>query len=222
MSLLHQDSRDEIDDAARGEEFTKGSSHVIWAGVIAAVLVTTVVAAFVLASRKPPMATGEIIQVWAHPTHGETSGIDANGEPMAKESFDQVLVFAHVKLQNQSKYPIFLQNVLANAAPADGAPLSVSAGNAAQYEEAFLAYPELAALHAKAFAPHTNIAAGQSVDGTAFWVFRMTREQWNARKDWAPNPSRGDPGSNSGLNFTFSIQYQPNLVLAPHTPVMEQ
>jgi hypothetical protein len=221
MSLLHHDSPEEIDDAARGEEFTKGSSHVVWASVIAAAVVTITVAAFVLASRKPPVATGEIVQVWAHPTHGETSGLDANGEPMAKESFNQVLLFAHVKLQNQSKFPILLQDVLANAMLADG-PVSVSAGSEAQYEEAFLAYPELASLHTNGLSAHTTIAPGQSVDGTAFWVFRLTKEQWDARKNWGPDSNHGDPGSNFGLNFTFSIQYQKNLVLAPHSPVMEQ
>jgi len=30
MSLLNQDT-EEVDDAALGEEFTKGSSHVVWA-----------------------------------------------------------------------------------------------------------------------------------------------------------------------------------------------
>ncbi|MGA2350580.1 MAG: hypothetical protein ABSF70_09135 [Terracidiphilus sp.] len=222
MSLLHQDSPQEIDGAARGEEFTKGSSHVVLAAFIAALLVTVVVVAFVLASRKPPVATGEIVQVWAHPTHGETPGVDANGEAMAKETFNQVLIFAHVKLQNQSKNPIALENLLINAIPGDGIPLSVSAGSKAQYEEAFLAYPELAALHTDAFVTHKIIAPGESVDGTAFWVLRLSKEEWDARKDWQPNPEHGDPGSKFGLNFTFSIQYQPNIVLAPQTEVIEQ
>jgi hypothetical protein len=68
----------------------------------------------VLASHKPPGASGEIVQVWAYTEHVETSGIDANGDAMAKESFDQVLLFAHVKLHNQSKVPLTLQDVLAN------------------------------------------------------------------------------------------------------------
>jgi hypothetical protein len=221
MSLLHQNSQEEIDDAARGEEFTKGSSHLVWAAIVAALLVTTAVIAFVLASRKPPVATGEIVQVWAHPTHGETSGVDANGDPMAKEYFDQVLLFARVKLHNQSKFPILLQDALANLAPGDGSPLSVSAGSVAQYEEAFLAYPELARLHTAPLALRSNLAPGQSEEGTAFWVIRMTKQQWVARKDWQPEPNHNDPGSKFGLNFTFSIQYQPNLVLAPQTPVTE-
>jgi hypothetical protein len=205
MSLLHQDSPQEIDDAARGEEF-RGTSHVLWSSLLATVLVAVAVAFYVLAGHKPPVASGEIVQVWAHPNHVVTSGLDANGEPMAKESFDQVLVFARVKLHNESKNPLVLEDVLANARLADGI-LSVSAGSAGQFDEVFLAYPELAALHSHAFSPRATLAPGQSVEGTAFWVFRRSKQEWDARQD---------------LNFTFKFQYQANLVLAPHTAVMEQ
>ena len=34
MSLLQQDATG-VDDAARGEELTKGSSHVVWAAIAA-------------------------------------------------------------------------------------------------------------------------------------------------------------------------------------------
>ena len=221
MSLLHQESPEELDDAALGEEFTKGSSHVVWAAIIAAVVVTLVLVVFAVASRKPPAASGEIVQVWAHPRHVETSGLDANGAPMPKESFDEVLLFAHVKLKNDSKYPLVLENALANVSPEEGI-LSVSAGSVAQFQEAVLAYPNLAALHTNALSPHMNLAPDQSVDGTIFWVLRFTRQQWDARKDWGPDSSHNDPGSKFGMNFTFSFQYQPSLVLAPQTAVMEQ
>jgi hypothetical protein len=205
MSLLHQESQRDFDDAARGEELTRGTSHVVLAGVIAAILVTITVALVVLATQKPPVVSGEIVQIWAHPNHVVTSGFDANGEAMAKQSFDQVLVFARVKLLNQSKNPLVLQDVLANLRQADGI-LSVSAGSTGQYDEVFLAYPELAALHSSPLSPRVNLEPGQSVEGTAFWIFRMSRQEWEARKD---------------LNFTFRFQYQDNLVLAPHTPVKE-
>jgi hypothetical protein len=222
MSLLHQDSQEEIDDAALGEEFTKGSSHVVWASIAAAVLVIAVVLVSLLASSKSPVAAGEIVEVWAFPQHGETSGLDANGEAMAKESFDQVLVFAHVKLHNLSKHPLQVQNVLANMKQADGIPLSVSAGNVAQYQEAQLAYPEMAVPQGKPLSPHAAINPGESLEGNVLWVFRMTRQQWDARKNWQPDPDHDDPGSKSGLNFTFAIQYQKNLVLTPQTPVKER
>src|SRR5208337_5552807 len=108
MSLLHQESPEELDDAALGEELTKGTSHVVWATIAAAVLVTILIAIYVIAGQEPPVVTGEIEQVWAHPLHTQGSGIDANGEPMPKESYDQVLVFARIKLHNQSTKPLFL------------------------------------------------------------------------------------------------------------------
>jgi hypothetical protein len=206
MSLLHQESPEEVDDAARGEEFTKGSSHVVWASIAAVVLVTIAVAGYVIAGQKPPVATGEIVQVWAHPRHVETPGIDANGAPMAKQSFDQVLIFAHVRVKNESTVPLYLEDVLANAKLGNGT-LSVSAGSAGQYEQVFIVYPELAPLHSSALSPRATIAPGQSLDGNVLWATLLTKQEWDARKD---------------LNFTFKFHYQPNLVLAPHTAVTEQ
>ncbi len=205
MSLLQQDPGKEIDDAARGEAFTKGTSHVVWASLLAAVTVTILIAVYVVAGEKPPVASAEILQVWAQPRHVQTSGLDANGDAMAKESFDQVLVLAHVRLHNQSQYPLFLEDVLANIQRPNGA-LSVYAGSVGQYEEALVAYPELAALHATPLSPRITIAPGQTVEGTAFWAVRMTRQAWEERQ---------------GLNLTFEIQYHPSLVLGLRAPVTE-
>jgi hypothetical protein len=205
MSLLHQESSEETDDVALGEDFTKGSSHIVLASVSAVVLLTLIIAAYVMAVKKP-LVTGEIVQVWAHPRHIETSGIDASGAPQAREHFDQILVFAHVKLHNQSKIPLFLEDVLANS-DMGGNPLSVSAGSAGQYEQVFLVYPELAALHSNALSPRATIEPGKSVDGNILWAFRMTKQEWDARKK---------------LDFTFKFHYQANLELAPHSAVIEQ
>src|SRR3569833_3035010 len=107
MSLLQQESRE-----AAGESYTKGTSHVIIATVIAVVLVSAAVTVYVIAGEKPPASTGEVVDVWAHPMHTETSGWDANGAAIPKEEVDQVLLFTHVKLRNQSKQPFFLFLVL--------------------------------------------------------------------------------------------------------------
>jgi hypothetical protein len=206
MSLLHQDSPEEIDDAARGEEFTKGTSHVAWASMIAAVLVSFAIALYMWLGQKPPAASGEIVQVWAHPRHMETSGLDANGAPMAKDVFDEVLVFAHVRLHNQSKQPLFLHQVLTNATLSDGIHSSYAA-TAGDYDRIFIAYPELAASREKPLSPETTLNPGQTEEGEIVSAFRLTKQQWDARKD---------------LNFTFGFQYQPDLVLAPHSAVNEQ
>jgi hypothetical protein len=203
MSLLHQDSPEEIDDAARGEELTKGTSHVAWASVIAVVVVTAVVAVFLVVTRTPPAVTGEVVQVWTHPHHTETSGIDANGAPMAKDRFDQMLVIARVRLRNQSKQSLFLHEIMTNATLDDGIHTSYAA-IPVDYERIFVAYPELASLHATPLSHSATIAPGETIEGDFISAFRLTEQQWNARK---------------ALNFSFGIQYQPHLVLTPQVAV---
>ena len=182
MSLLHQDSQEEIDDAALGEELTKGSSHLVLAGIAAAVIVTAAVAIYFIAGIKPPLATGEIEQVWAHPQHTVTSGFDANGAPMPRESYDQVFVFALVKLHNQSKQPLFLRNAMANAKMEDGLRSSYAA-SAADYDRVFLAYPSMPVPHGPALSLQATIDPGQTVEGTIVSAFKLTKEEWDARKE---------------------------------------
>jgi hypothetical protein len=205
MSLLQQDSP-ELDDAARGEEFTKGTSHVALASIVAAIVVSAAIAIYVLAGQKPPAATGQIEQVWAHAQHSESSGFDANGAPMAKESMDQVYVFTLVKLTNQSQQPLFMHNILTNATLDDGIHSSYAA-TAADYDRVFVAYPSMPVPHGKGLSLTTTIDPGQTVEGTIVSAFHLTKQQWDARK---------------GLNYTFAFQYQPSLTLTPQVAVIDQ
>lgn len=206
MSLLQRESPDKLDDAALGESFTKGSGHVVWATIAATVLVTVAIAIYVIAGQKPPAVTGEVVAVWAHPHHTETSGLDANGAPMPKETFDQVLVFAEVRLHNQSKIPLYLLNVLTNVTLDDGIHSSYAASQS-DYDRVFIAYPGMPVPHGQALPINLTLDPGQSTDGTFVSSFRLTKQQWDARKK---------------LNFTFSFRYQPSLVLTPQNPVIEQ
>ena len=204
MSLLHQE---EMDDAARGEELTRGTSHVVIAAVVAALVVSFAVAIYVIADQKPPFATGQITAVWVHPQHTETSGIDASGAPMPKESVDQVMVFATVRLHNQTDHPIVLGNVTTNVTLADGIHSSYAA-NKGDYDRIFVAYPNIAVPHLKPLSTiDTTIGPGQTVEGTFFSAFKMTQQQWDARKS---------------LDFTFNFRYQPALVAAPHVAIIER
>ncbi|MGB7547941.1 MAG: hypothetical protein WBM14_09345 [Terracidiphilus sp.] len=206
MSLLHQESPEEPDDAAKGESFTKGTSHVVWAGIVAAVVVSAIIAIYVIAGEKPPAASGEILEVWAHPMHTETSGFDANGASMPRESFDNVLVFTRVRLHNQSKQPLFLHQILANTTLDDGIHSSYAA-MPSDYNRVFIAYPQLAPWRATPFSPETTLEPGQTEEGTFVSSFRLTKQQWDARK---------------GLNFTFGFRYLPSLTLTPRVAVTER
>ncbi len=203
MSLLHQEEKD---DAARGEELTKGTSHVVIASIIAVAAVSAAVAWYVIAGQKPPLATGQVIGVWAHPIHVQTPTTDASGAYMPSESFDQVLVFAQVRIHNQSRVSLFMWNSAINATLADGVHTSYAAGST-DYDRAFVAYPNLGVPHDKPLLLDTEIDPGQTVQGEIVSAFKIDKQQWDARKD---------------LTLTFAFRYQPNLVLKVTGPVTEQ
>ncbi len=206
MSLLQQDSAD-LDDAARGEELTRGSSHVVWAAISATVVVSIAIAIYIIAGQKPPIATGDVLAVWVHPQHTETAGFDASGAPMPAQSVDQMMVFTKVRLHNQSKFPLFLNNVTTNITLDDGVHSSYAA-NKGDYERTFVAYPDMPVPHDAAISPlNTEIDPGQTIEGSFVSAFRLTKQQWDAGKK---------------LDYTFSFRYQPNVVVTPHVTVTEQ
>jgi hypothetical protein len=192
MSLLQQEKRD-----AAGESYTKGTSHVILATVIAVVLVSAAMTVYVISGEKAPASTGEIVDVWAHPMHTETSGWDANGAAIPKEEIDQLLLFTHVRLHNQGKQPIFLHQALANLTLPDGIHSSYAA-MPSDYERLFKAYPQLQQWHASPISPDLTIQPGETKEGTFVCSYRMTKADWESRK---------------GLGYTFNFQYLPALVL---------
>jgi len=201
MSLLQQDSKGQ----ASGEAYTRGTSHVVVASIVATVLISIAVAVYIFMGEKPPASTGDIIDVWAHPMHTETSGWDANGAAIPKEEIDQVLLFTHVRLHNQSKQAIFLHQIIANATLADGIHSSYAA-SPTDYERIFKAYPQLAQWHATPISPDLTIQPGETKEGTFACSFRLAKADWEARKS---------------LNYSFNFQYLPALTLAPTGPVTE-
>ncbi|MDR3741443.1 MAG: hypothetical protein P4L40_20685 [Terracidiphilus sp.] len=208
MSLLQQDGLKAQDDAARGEELTRGSTYLRVAAVTATVLVTLAIGLYVFLGEKPPVATGEVLDVWAHPMHTVTPAFDANGAGQSQSSFDQVLVFTHVRLHNQSKQPLFLHEILTNVTGQDGSIDSSTATTASQYERVFLAYQELAQWKAPALkTTDLELEPDQTVEGTFVSSFRMTREQWEARK---------------ALDYTVNFRYQKPVKFAPKSAVVNR
>lgn len=202
MSLLQQEST----DVAAGESYTRGTSHVILATVIAAILVSIAVAIYIVAGEKPPAATGEILDSWAHPMHSVSSGWDANGAAIPKEEVDQVLLFTHVRLRNQSKQAIFLHQIVANAALGDGIHSSYAA-TPTDYDRIFKAYPELMQWHASPISPDLTIQPGETKEGTFVNSFKMAKPDWDGRKS---------------LDYSFNFQYLPSLTVAPKGQIIER
>jgi hypothetical protein len=203
MSFLRQND-EQVDDASLGEELTKGTSHVVVASVVAVAVVCIAVALYAVLGRTPPAASGEVEAVWAVPHHTETAGFDASGARIPSESFDQMLIFAQVKLHNQSNLPLFLNGVTGNVTLADGIHTSYAASQSG-YNDVFVAYDGLNVPHGTPLKSDTTIQPGQTVEGAIVCAFRMTKQDWDARK---------------GLNFGFGFQYQPPLKLTPQPSVI--
>lgn len=203
MSLLRLNG-EKSDDAALGEELTKGTSPIVVASVVAVVLVCIAVALYFFYGQKAPVATGQVVAVWAVPHHSETSGFDASGARIPTDTFDQMLVFAEVKLHNQSKMPLYLNGVTGNVMLADGLHTSFAASQSG-YNDVFLAYPDLKVPHGAPLRSDATIQPGQTVDGSIVCSFRMTKQQWDARKD---------------VNFGFGFQYQAPVKLTPQPAVI--
>jgi hypothetical protein len=203
MSLL-QHENPELDDAARGESFTKGTSHVIIASIAAVVLVSLAVVLYIVTGQKPPVATGEVVAVWAVPHHVGSSGFDAAGARVPADTFDQMLVFAQVKLHNQTSHPLFLNGITGNATLADGIHSSYAAPKSG-YNDVFLAYEGLPVPRGTPLSSDATLQPGQTIEGAIVCSFRMTKQEWDARKN---------------LNFGFGFQYHPVLKLTPQPGVV--
>ena len=196
----------DTDDAAHGDDFTKGTSHILKAAIIAGIVVTILIAVYVLvfASAPPPPSTGQIMNVWAYPIHTKTSGYDANGDAQTVESFDRMLVFAEVKIHNQGKNPLIMHEVLSNVTLSDGIHSSYAA-SLTDYQRLFVAYPQLAnVVNGSPLNIGATLDPGQTISGIIFSSFAMSEQDFAARKD---------------LNFSFAFKYQPTLVLTPTQPV---
>jgi hypothetical protein len=207
MSLLGQDSQTQLDDTAKGESLTKGTSHIVIAAIVATVVVSILIAIYVIAGEKPPVATAQIVEIWAHPMHEVTPGFDANGSAVSQTTFDQVLVFTHVRLHNQSKNPIFLHQILTNVTLKDGSIDSSFAGTASQYLRTFKAYPDLAPWFSPPIDTELTLQPGETKEGTFVSSFRLAKEQWDARKT---------------LDFTFGFRYQPEVKAAATGAVIDR
>ncbi len=208
MSLLQlkEDTRQSHDPSAEGEDLAKGSGYFVWTALAAFVLITVAITLFLLSDRKPPVAVGEVTQIWAHSVHTINTPHDANGVPTAAAMFDQVLVFSQVRVRNQSDQPIVLKDVLTNVTLEDG-PRSSYAASAIDYDRIFIAYPEMKGLRSKTLVRDTIIQPNEVLDGMVVSAFHVSKDQWAARKD---------------LNISLEFKYHPSLVLVPKAGVIEQ
>jgi hypothetical protein len=151
---------------------------------IAAVLVCLAIGAYVYFGEKPPVASGEILQVNYHPVHTtENGGGGADGMQGAPSTYDQLLILARVRVRNQTNIPLFLQDIRAVVTMPDGTQqMNVAAGKS-DVARVFQAFPVLSPLWSQPFDRETTLQPGQTVEGLAIFNYPFTQQQWDSRRN---------------------------------------
>ncbi len=150
-------------------------------------------------AHQPPPLVGRVTQLWIHPMHTVLQRKDANGVEQLPEAFDQVLVLAQIHLQNQSKQPVILKQLLTNLTFPDGMDSSYAA-TPTDYDRVFLAYPELASLRTQPLHPDTILQPGASTDGMILSSFQLSADRWKQQR---------------GMHFEIDLKMHPALILTP-------
>jgi len=164
------------------EEAPNPGSNALIAVLIALVLVVAAVGAYVYLGEKPPVATGELIRVTAVPIHQQSDLPAAAGMPGQSDSFDEVIVMAQVRLHNQAKIPLFLNEMYASLALPDDVVRTSIAANKSDFGRAFVAYPQLLPLKGEPILREITIEPGQTVEGMMLFPFPITGAQYDQRK----------------------------------------
>ena len=186
---------DAATDTVEGSSTEGGGRQRLLAGLLAFVLASSAVGLYYFLNRPQPAARLTVESLRFVPRHVTTPTVDANGDAMASQSVDQMLVFAKVRIENPANHPVVLKDLLLDRSEAGGV-VSVSAASRTQFAQAAVIYPELAELKAAALPTTGDIEAGQSVEGMLFWALRQSPAQWS---------------QHSPLSLTAQFQYQPSV-----------
>ena len=173
-------------------------------GMLLSILAATAVLLVVILllwwhAHQPPPLVGRVTQLWIHPMHTVLQRKDANGVEQMPEAFDQVLVLAQIHLQNKSRQPVILKQLLTNLTLPDGLDSSYAA-TPTDYDRVFVAYPELAGLRTHPLHSDTVLQPGSSLDGMILSSFQLTAERWKQQR---------------GMNFEIDLKMHPALILTP-------
>ncbi|WP_158751185.1 hypothetical protein [Acidobacterium sp. S8] len=180
------------------EEMNSGKRSLLIV-LVATVLVVAAIAVYVYIGEKPPVAAGKILKLDVVPIHSQMRvGEGAEGVQGGMETYDQLIVLADVEIRNQTDIPLFLHDMWGNLTSADGEEQRSLGANKTDFQNAFLAYPQLAALKQEPLMRDITLNPGQTVQGLIIVHYPITKDQWDARH---------------GFEADISFMHQKNLVL---------
>lgn len=204
MSLL--DNPSENYDLPPEGKASSDQTRALRAMLLAILLVAVAIGLYVYFGQKPPVAAATLEQIFVHPVHEMTKQRDAAGVEGPEYLFDQQLLLAKLRITNQSKNPLVISGLAAEAGFSDGKHSSEAAG-AGDYDRLFVAYPAIAGLKGTPLTIDQTIEPGQTAEGWVASQFHVSKEDWNKRKD---------------TKLIVSLRYQKSLEIAAPDTIPEQ
>jgi hypothetical protein len=167
--------------------------------LIAAILIpAAVIAGYVWFNREPIPYTGQVVSVNAYPIHRDlTSKTTTQGIGGQNETYDEVIVLADVRVKDVAKIPLFLQDISATANLPDESDTSTAA-SAPDFQNVFLAYPDLKQYQKAPLPRDLTLQPGQEAEGQMVFNYEINQAQWNSR---------------TGMDINLSFLHHPPLVL---------
>lgn len=149
--------------------------------VLAVIVVSAAIAAYVYFGRVPDPYSAKLINVNVYPIHRNyTSPTTVQGIGGENETYDQVLVLADVRITNISnKVPLYLSDMSASVELPDETQRS-SAVSAADFDKLFLVYPDLKQYQKPMLLRDVTIQPGQSVEGLMIFSYQINQQQWQS------------------------------------------
>ncbi len=152
--------------------------------VLAALFVSLAITAYFYFGRRTPESTGEVVRLSEFPVHTLIRGAVAGAPGMVgqDENYDQLLVFALVRLHNQSKAPLKVDDMWATIKLPNGEIRRSLAASDSDFKRVFAAYPQLSPIRIEPLRRDIAIAPGDSIDGLLVFNYPVTRAQWDTRQ----------------------------------------
>lgn len=151
--------------------------------LLALLITSGVLWAYIHFERKTPTATGEIARLAIYPVQARISGTAGMpGMSGQDETYNQILVFAHVQLHNENPNPMTIDDDWGVVTLANGDTRRSLGASGADFDKVFLAYPQLAPLRMDPLRRNTTIASHQSADGLLVFSYPLSRQEWDSRK----------------------------------------
>ena len=158
------------------------SSSRAWFTVLAAfVIVSLAIGAYFYFNDKPPVSAGQVLSLDIYPIHRDLStGPSTEGMAGESETYDEVLVFANIRIENHTDIPLFLEDMWAIMNP-DGDPQRSTAASQSDFDKVFLAYPDVRKFQKPPMPRDLTIQPGQKVEGLMVFHYDIPKAQWDAR-----------------------------------------